>query len=102
MTTKVRVTIASVMLAGMLALVLASDAFSGGGPEKSGEGVVGKIGDAIKKGKMDEARTLAKKAAAMKELEDAAEVMHLFKTHKQGGTGWGSKRAANPASDGID
>ncbi len=101
MTLKVRAGIASVVLAGMLALVLTSNALSGG-PDKKVVAAVVEIADAFKKGKAEDAAALAKKAAKMTELEETADVMHLFKNYNKGGTGWGPKRASNPALDGLD
>jgi hypothetical protein len=99
MTTKVRLAIASVMLAATLAL--ASSATSGG-PEKAVGAAVEKIGDAIKKGDADATKKLAAKASGMKEIEDNADLMHLFKPRNKGGMGWGSKAGANPATDGLE
>jgi hypothetical protein len=101
MTLKVRVAIASVVLAVMLALILTSDAISGG-PDKKVVAAVVEIADAFKKGKTDDAAALAKKAAKLAELEEVADVMHLFKNYNKGGLGWGPKRAANPTLDGLD
>ncbi len=106
MTTKVRLALASAMLAAMLALVSASDATSTlageGGPEKAVGAAFGKLADAVKSGDADAIKKTAAKVNGMKELEDLPDLMHLFKPHKSGGLGWGSKRGANPATDGLE
>ena len=100
MTTKVRVAIASAMLAAMLALICASDAVSGG-PDKDVAAAIVKLADAIKKGDADGAKKQAAKVNAMKQLEDNTDLMHLFKPRNKEGLGWGPKAGANPINDGL-
>jgi cytochrome c556 len=104
MTKKVRLTIAGVTLAAMLALVCAAGAMSAGegGPVKEITGPFGKLADAVKKGDADAIKKEAAKFNSVKEIADTSDLMHLFKNHKSGGLGWGSKRAANPATDGLE
>ena len=101
MTTKVRLAIASVLLAATLGLLCASNATSGG-PDKAVAEAITKVADAIKKGNADSAKKLAAKANSLKDIEDNSDFMHLFKLRNKGGLGWGSKAGANPATDGLE
>jgi hypothetical protein len=101
MTTKVRLALASVLLAAMLGLLCASNAMSGG-PDKAVGAAIVKLGDAVKKGDADATKKMAVKINGMKELEDLPDLMHLFKPRNKGGMGWGSKAGTNPATDGLE
>jgi hypothetical protein len=101
MTTKVRLAMASVLLAATLGLLCASKAISGG-PDKAVAEAITKLADAIKKGDADATKKLAAKAHAMKDIEELPDFMHLFKPRNKGGMGWGSNPGANPATDGLE
>lgn len=101
MTTKFRLALASVMLAAMLGLLCASNAFSGGA-DKAVTDAFGKLADTIKKGNADDIKKQAEKVNKMKEIDDLPDLMHLFKQRNKGGLGWGSKAGANPATDGLE
>ncbi len=101
MTTKVRLAIASVLLAATLGLLCASNAASGG-PEKAVAEAITKVADAVKKGDADAVKKQAAKANSLKDIEDNSDFMHLFKPRNKGGLGWGSKAGANPATDGLE
>jgi hypothetical protein len=102
MTTNIRLALASVMLAAMLALACASDASSAGegGPEKDQAAVVTKVADAIKAGKNADATKLAAKGIG--KFDETSDLMHLFKTWNKGGIGWGFTRSKNPIFDGLE
>ena len=99
MTTKQRMMIAGVTLVAVSALA------SIGGPTYA-EGFLGdelpdtvkKIGVAIGKG----GTGAAESAAAAKKIEETADMMHLYRQRSKGGMGWGSKKDANPANDGLE
>lgn len=104
MTTKVRMTLASVLLAAALGFLCASGSVSlaGEGVDKAVAAEFSKLGDAIKKGDKAEEKKLATKIVGMKQLEDYSDLMHLFKPRGKGGLGWGPKAGSNPASDGLE
>lgn len=101
MTTKLRLTLASVLLAAALGLICASTAMSGGA-DKSVVDAITKIAEAAEKGDDAAAKKLAMKASSMKEIEDNSDLMHLFKPRNKGGLGWGSQKSSNPATDGLE
>jgi hypothetical protein len=100
MTTKVRIWVASAMLAAMLGLAFVSSPSAAQGKKKEVDVAVKEIADELKKGNKAAAKKMADDAA--KNLDEISDMMHLFRPRNKGGLGVGSTPLTNPAKDGIE
>ena len=94
-----RLWLAGAMFATVGGLVYVSGASSAQG-EKDPAVAVKKIAAEIKKGNLEGAKKAA--AAAGKDIEEVADLMHLYRPRNKGGMGWGAKAGTNPATDGLE
>ena len=100
MTTKIRIWVAGFTLAavaGLIGMSESSHAQGGNGLK----GTVEKIADALKAGDKATAKKLA--VAAVKNVDEIGDIMHMFRPREKGGMGVGRKTfGTNKAKDGIE
>jgi len=100
MTAKLRLFIASTVLAAVVGLVFLSGPSQAAGDNEKIKAHVHKIADLIKKKDDKGAAKLA--VEANKSIDELSELMKMFKTRNKEGLGIGVKALANPSKDGIE